>query len=118
VQRLAQTKAEAVAARIENGIVLGADTTVVLDNDIIGKPTNLADAQNMLEKLSGNWHEVLTGVALVSKTENNQTSKIAFERTRVKFAELSKIEIEHLIEFGGRSTKPELMPCKAQLHFH
>lgn len=100
VQRLAQTKAEAVAARIERGIVLGADTTVVLDNEIIGKPTDLADARGMLEKLSGCWHEVLTGVALVSKTENNQTSKIAFEQTRVRFAELSKIEIEHLIEFG------------------
>lgn len=100
VQRLAKTKAEAVAARIENKIVLGADTTVVLDNEIIGKPIDLNDARNMLEKLSGHWHEVLTGVALVNKTTNDQATKVAFERTRVKFAQLSKAEIEYLIEFG------------------
>jgi septum formation protein len=101
VQRLAKTKAEAVAARIENEIVLGADTTVVLDNEIIGKPIDLNDARNMLEKLSGRWHEVLTGVALVNKTTNDRVTKVAFERTRVKFAALSKTEIEYLIEFGA-----------------
>lgn len=101
VQRLAKTKAEAVAAQVENKIVLGADTTVVLDNEIIGKPTDLADARRMLEKLSNRWHEVLTGVALVNETANNQITKVAFERTRVKFAALTKAEIEHLIEFGA-----------------
>ena len=65
VRRLAREKAEAVAAKYDNAIVLGADTTVVIDHQIIGKPVDMADAKRMLKMLSGNWHEVLTGVALV-----------------------------------------------------
>src|SRR5215212_5485867 len=61
VQRLAREKAEAVAALYENALVLGADTTVVINGEIIGKPVDLDDAREMLKKLSGNWHEVLTG---------------------------------------------------------
>src|SRR5687767_1794573 len=58
VQRLAREKAEAVAQRYQAATVLGADTTVVIDNLIIGKPIDLADARRMLKMLSGNWHEV------------------------------------------------------------
>src|SRR5215213_8075181 len=65
VRRLAREKAEAVALKYANAIVLGADTTVVIDRQIIGKPTDLSDAKRMLKMLSGNWHEVLTGVAIV-----------------------------------------------------
>lgn len=101
VQRLARTKAETVASQIESAFVLGADTTVVLDNEIIGKPVDLADARQMLEKLSNRWHEVLTGVALASKIEGDQTTVVAYERTRVKFTRLSNSEITHLVEFGA-----------------
>ena len=65
VRRLAREKAEAVAAKYENAVVLGADTTVVINNQILGKPVDLQDAKRMLKILAGNWHEVLTGVALV-----------------------------------------------------
>lgn len=100
VQRLARTKAETVAAKIENGLVLGADTTVVLNDEIIGKPVDLIDARRMLEKLQGQTHEVLTGVALVKKTHENLQTEVAFERTSVKFAELSSSEIEYLVQHG------------------
>src|SRR5215207_5432838 len=62
VQRLARSKAEAVASRLEKGLVLGADTTVVVANQILGQPVDEADAKRMLDLLNANWHEVLTGV--------------------------------------------------------
>ena len=88
VKRLAKTKAETVANRIKNGLVLGADTTVVIENEIIGKPIDLADARKMLKKLSGKTHEVLTGVALVKIQENIVETQVDYERTSVKFAVL------------------------------
>lgn len=104
VRRLAKTKAETVAANLTgenaNRIVLGADTTVVIGNEIIGKPVDFADARRMLEKLSGREHEVLTGVALVKKTGESLISKVALESTKVRFAELSNSEIDYLVEFG------------------
>src|SRR5690242_3060393 len=63
VQRLARSKAEAVAARVREGLVLGADTTVVVENEILGQPLDDDDARRMLNLLNGKWHEVLTGVA-------------------------------------------------------
>src|SRR5256714_8877230 len=65
VQRLARSKAEAVAQRLDSGFVLGADTTVVVDGQILGQPRDEADARRMLDLLNARWHEVLTGVALV-----------------------------------------------------
>jgi septum formation protein len=62
---LAERKARAVAAGIPRGLVLGADTIVVLDGEILGKPGDNADARRMLRRLSGRPHEVITGVALV-----------------------------------------------------
>ena len=100
VERLARTKAKAVARKIENGLVLGADTTVVVEGEIIGKPKDETQAREMLEKLSGRWHEVLTGVALFKKTSENLTYRDGHQRTRVKFAELSPTEIEYLVKNG------------------
>jgi septum formation protein len=100
VERLARTKAKAVANKIEKGLVLGTDTTVLIDDKIIGKPVDLEDARKMLEKLSGQWHEVLTGVALFKKTEQGLTYRDGHERTRVKFAQMSASEINYLVENG------------------
>jgi len=96
VLRLAQTKAETVAARVASGRVLGADTVVVVDEEILGQPCDDDDARRMLALLSGKWHEVVTGVALVSKS---QTS-VAHQTTRVRFAELASEEIEWYISTG------------------
>lgn len=100
VVRLAREKALAVAAKIENGLILGADTTVVIENEIIGKPKDFADAAEMLGKLSGRWHEVLTGVAVVKKNGSKTDIKADFERTKVKFYSLSDSEINYLVERG------------------
>jgi len=94
VQRLARSKAEAVAQRLENGLVLGADTTVVIANQILGQPGDDADAKRMLELLNGKWHEVLTGVALVRVSGE---TRVAYETTRVRFAEMSESEIDWYI---------------------
>src|SRR5216684_9239685 len=69
VVRLAREKAEAVACRYPGEIVLGADTTVVIDGQILAKPVDTDDAKRMLRLLAGNWHEVLTGVAVVQNGE-------------------------------------------------
>ncbi len=97
VQRLARSKAEAVAQRLEEGLVLGADTTVVIANQILGQPRDDADAKRMLNLLNGKWHEVLTGVALVRV---GGESRVAYEQTRVRFAEMSETEIDWYIASG------------------
>lgn len=97
VQRLARSKAEAVAERLEEGLVLGADTTVVVDNQILGQPDDDADAKRMLKLLNGKWHEVLTGVALVRV---GGETRVAHETTRVRFAEMSEGEIDWYIASG------------------
>ncbi len=99
VARLAQTKAVAVAQ--PNEIVLGADTTVVIGNEIAGKPVNIDDAKRMLQMLSGQWHEVLTGVSVVRDDEVH--TEVA--TTRVKFATMSAAEIEWYATSGEPDDK-------------
>jgi septum formation protein len=110
VRRLAKTKGKTVAARYPREIVLAADTTVVIDGTIIGKPTDLADARRMLKMLSGKRHEVLTGVALVK----NGTAEVAMQRTGVKFAELTDAEINFLAEMGDPLDKAGAYAVQAQ----
>jgi len=97
VQRLARSKAEAVASRLEQGLVLGADTTVVVANQILGQPADDADARRMLNLLHAKWHEVLTGVALVRV---GGESRVAYQTTRVRFAEMGESEIDWYIATG------------------
>lgn len=114
VQRLAKEKAEAVAVRYEDAIVLGADTTVVIDRQIIGKPVDFDDARRMLKLLSGNWHEVLTGVALVKVVDSDFETCVDIQKTRVKFAELSDEAVEYLVEFGFPLDKAGAYAVQAQ----
>jgi septum formation protein len=98
VRRLAREKAESVARTRLFGLVLGADTTVVVEGEILEKPRDEEDARRMLRRLSGRWHEVLTGVALV-RAETGRAS-VGLERTRVRFAETSEDEINWHVETG------------------
>ena len=97
VQRLARSKAEAVANRLEEGLVLGADTTVVIANQILGQPVDEADARRMLRLLNAKWHDVLTGVAVVRV---GGETRVAYQATRVRFAEISEQEIDWYIATG------------------
>lgn len=98
VRRLAQTKAETVAKDLPSGLVLGADTVVLVDEKILGQPSDAEDARRMLKLLSGRWHEVLTAVALLRAGENR--SVVDHEKTRVRFAEMSVAEIDWYVATG------------------
>ena len=100
VTRLAQTKAETVAKQTAlGGLVLGADTVVVIDEEILGQPQDDADARRMLSLLSGKWHQVVTGIALVRKGDGSQIM-VDHQTTRVLFAELSREHIDWYISTG------------------
>jgi septum formation protein len=96
VRRLAEEKAAAVAARHPDAVVLGADTTVVVDGDILGKPADAADAAAMLTRLQGRAHDVLTGVAV----RGPDTGASAVARTRVWFAAMTADEIAAYVATG------------------
>ena len=92
VQRLATEKASAVAKKLSTGLVLGADTTVVVDDQILGQPLDHEDAHRMIKLLSGRWHQVVTGVTLLDKEK--QMKQAAHESTLVRFSEMSEEEID------------------------
>jgi len=99
VQRLALAKAELVAARaVGPAIVIAADTVVVLEGEILGKPRTSEDARQMLEKLSGRTHTVLTGVALIRLPDAERREFV--EATQVHFAAISNDEILRYLASG------------------
>src|SRR5258708_2594456 len=110
VVRLAREKAGAVASQYPGEIVLGADTTVVIDGQILAKPVDMDDARRMLKILSGNWHEVLTGVAI---SQDGKT-RSDIQRTRVKFAPMSEAEVIFLAELGDPLDKAGAYAVQAQ----
>jgi septum formation protein len=98
VQAIALRKAHSVAAGIEDGIVIGADTQILLDGETLGKPESEADAVLMLTMLSGREHRVITGVALVDTEANSEETWC--ETTTVKFRELPEDEIADYVKTG------------------
>ena len=104
VQSLALQKAQAVAARHKDGLVLGADTVVVDAGSLLGKPQNTEEAAEMLRSLSGKWHQVMTAVALVdaNDTKHEWTS---VEITNVKFRDLTEDDIAAYVATGESMDK-------------
>ncbi len=102
VARLAQAKARAAAAQLDaktgDCIIVGADTTVELDGEIFGKPRDSGHAREMLVKLSGRTHHVLTGIFLLKLPGN--TARAAVENSAVTFAALSEMEIAAYVASG------------------
>jgi len=96
--KMALNKAFAVACKHNEGLVLGADTIVVLDGKIMGKPSTTSEAEEMLKSLSGRWHKVFTGVSLVDAATKRYIND--FEESRVKFKYLSDSEIQNYIKTG------------------
>src|SRR5215468_10185564 len=99
VQRLALAKAELAAARaVGPVIIIAADTVVTLDGSILGKPRTTEDARQMLEKLSGRTHSVITGVALIRLPD---VERVEFqETTQVQFIGLDDEEIVRYLSSG------------------
>jgi septum formation protein len=96
VQRLADAKAELVAARaVGPAIVIAADTVVTLDGHILGKPRTTDDARTMLSKLSGRTHSVVTGVTLIRLPDAERRRFV--ETTHVHFAALSDEELNRYL---------------------
>lgn len=102
-EALALGKAREVADRLGSGLVIGADTIVILDGLILEKPENAEDAHQMLRALSGKWHLVYTGIALV-RAESADT-RLSHACTRVKFRDLTETEIEAYVNSGDPMDK-------------
>lgn len=90
---LATQKAEEVAKNFPLDLVIGCDTGVILDGEILGKPKDKDDARRMISALSGRVHQVITGCCLFYKGESRGFSNV----TEVEFFELSENEIEEYI---------------------
>ena len=93
VRRVAQQKAEAVMPRAQGRVILGADTVVVVDNQVLGKPADEEAARGMLRLLSGREHLVLSAVCLIDPRAESTRTQTSVARTRVEFAPLSDEEI-------------------------
>ena len=102
VKRLAEAKATAVVEFAGNRTVLGADTIVVVNKQILGKPINAGDASRMLHLLSGRHHEVLTGITVIGPplVGQERLRLASFTATRVEMAVLSESEIELYVSTG------------------
>ena len=111
VKRLAKEKALAVLATASpDALVLGADTTVVVDGEVLGKPIDAADARRMLSRLSGRTHEVMTGVCLARRravgsgtacgVDCDVECDVDVEVTQVEFARLNEEEIAAYVATG------------------
>lgn len=95
--RLAREKAQAVAAYYPRSYVLGADTIVVVNGEVLGKPKDHADAQRMLRLLSARGHEVTTAVSLIAPDARLETRACT---TKVYFRELTEDEIQQYVASG------------------
>ena len=118
VSRMAEEKARAVFDRIAQTrpsdpsdplIVIGADTCVLSEGEILGKPSNRAEAQTMLEHLSGRTHQVLTGVATVT----GAGAAVAVEVSQVVFDLIKPEELRHYLDSGEPLDKAGLTASRA-----
>ena len=98
VLEASRRKAQSVADQLEDGIILGADTVVVLDGEILGKPKDQDDALFLLKKLSGRTHQVYTGVTLINKSTGKVVSD--YDLTEVKFNQLDEPKIRDYVATG------------------
>lgn len=99
VKSIAARKVAAVAASRPDALTLGADTVVVLDGEVLGKPADAVEATAMLRRLSGRTHTVYTGLALSHPTSRRAVQ--AHEATAVTFADLSEHEIAAYVQTGS-----------------
>ncbi|NLB61152.1 MAG: septum formation protein Maf [Clostridiales bacterium] len=101
VKLLAQRKAHDIAIKHKNACVIGSDTIVVLNNEIIGKPKDIQDAKAILKKLSGKTHTVYTGVCVIT----NGRELVEVDKTDVTFRKLTDKEIDNYVATGDPMDK-------------
>jgi septum formation protein len=95
VTLLAQRKADAIAQEVKEGLIIGSDTIVVLNEEVLGKPKNEADAFSMLTTLQGNVHTVYSGVVVIDAETG--LFKAGYQSTKVKLRPINDIEIRQYI---------------------
>ena len=101
VRELSSRKCESVSKDKQDGIIIGADTIVVLEGQILGKPTDKNNAEEMLKKLSGKTHQVYTGVTIIKKKSAKELDRAAFVCvTDVEFADIDADEIRSYVSTG------------------
>jgi septum formation protein len=98
VVRIARAKAAALSSKFSSGLIVGADTIVVVDGHALGKPATEAEAAEMLRLLSGRWHAVMTGLALRDASSDREVAEHC--KTLVRFCELSDEEIADYVATG------------------
>jgi len=103
VKRLALEKLDTAKRKVQNSIVITADTIVVLDRNVIGKPKNKKDAVRILSLLSGKVHTVFTGFCVLNQNSNKIITD--FEKTKVEFRQLTKDEIFDYVDGGSPMDK-------------
>ncbi len=103
VLRLSKEKLGLAKLKVKNGIIITADTIVVLDKTILGKPINKKDAFRILKLLSGNTHIVYTGYSIFNFSNGKTISE--YEKTEVTFRELTDVEIKEYINSGSPMDK-------------
>ncbi len=103
VEDLAAQKADAICRYHPKTVTLGADTVVVLGNEVLGKPGSAAEARSMLGRLSGRTHTVYTGLSLIHPASDRSVSN--HEATQVTFANLDEDEIARYVETGSPMDK-------------
>jgi len=103
VMRTANAKAEAISKDVREGVIIGADTAVVIDGQPLGKPADTEDARRMLRMLSGRWHAVITGLSVLDAATGRHSADV--EKTLVRFRDLTDAEIDDYIASGEPADK-------------
>ena len=103
VKRLSAEKLSEALKKIHKGIIITADTIVVLDNKIINKPRNKKEAVKFLKMLSGRTHTVYTGFCIYNSANKKKVSE--YEKTKVEFRELFDDEIKEYVDSGSPMDK-------------
>lgn len=107
VETLSERKARAVFDSIpdDNILVIGADTIVYYDGEVLGKPEDEEDARGMLSMLSDRTHQVFTGVSIISRIKGEEKIKVFSDRTDVTFYEIDKFDLADYIKTGSPMDK-------------
>jgi len=94
----AKNKAQDILKKKINGVIIGADTAVVLDTEILGKPKNMKDAFNTLKKLMGKWHKVITGCYLIDNTNEQEQVEQFLVKSEVFLNKMNDYIVENYIK--------------------